>query len=718
MSSNVKRKSAAVMFTDIAGYTNLMARDEEKALSLLQNKRTIIKPLIQEYDGIYVKGTGDGTLSYFDSAYKASKCAKTFQENIYDDGDMNVRVGIHIGDIVFEDEDVYGDGVNIAARLENLAPVGGICVSNTVYDELRNKKEFEGVKLGLQSLKGVGRLIEVFGLKGKKLKEPNPQDYKENEVEVYNDNKVPSIAVIPFDNKGADEDIFFAYGVSADLSSAIAGAGCIRVAASKEIEELEDMSFQDKVKKLLVRYVVSGSLWKVGDIFQLSVELYDVKKSQVLWSDHWEESWKNLPLIKEQLSKSLLAILNQKSQSKTIKVTNKAEAYEYYLNAKYKIEKLGCVQKAKDKKIVMDLLNKAIEMDEYLFEAKALLISMYQTGGEILKAKSGSDELMKIAKELNNKKYQASALCTKAMCYMVPKFNSDKQVDDKFWEITLDYIKEATDLANEINDFEQLGECLFVKSIIVGLKGAFQEAIDAAFELIDLNKKLEDKKGLGQAYFTLGQAYFVSGDYLKAEKTWLKLSTIAEKEEFFTMQVGASTFLSDLYIIYKQDLDRALTLSEKIIKLCGENYPLYIAMAYAKIGHILIEKKEYKTALKNLFKSEKIYARTEITRRNIHTEVLIAFAEKKLGQEDSNTLNKLKKHISESNKITKVLSRGFDTIYFAYQVFGKEKGKEYLKHSIDKIEKIKLHLKGESLKTFLDSHYVRWILKEWNQINN
>ena len=83
--SSIKRKSAAVMFTDIAGYTSVMASDEEKALSLLQNKRNIIKPLIEKYDGIYVKGTGDGTLSYFDSAYKASKCAQTFQETIYND---------------------------------------------------------------------------------------------------------------------------------------------------------------------------------------------------------------------------------------------------------------------------------------------------------------------------------------------------------------------------------------------------------------------------------------------------------------------------------------------------------------------------------------------------------------------------------------------------------------------------------------------------------
>ena len=216
----------------------------------------------------------------------------------------------------------------------------------------------------------------------------------------------------------------------------------------------------------------------------------------------------------------------------------------------------------------------------------------------------------------------------------------------------------------------------------------------------------------------LGNTYFISGDFLNAEKTFLNLLKVVKEEKMITMEVGASTFLSDLYIIYKQDLDKALTLSEKIIKLCGENYPLFVCTAYAKIGHVLIEKKEYKKALKNLFQSQKIYATTEMTKRQIHTEILIAFAEKKLGKEDGDTLNQLRKHLLESNKITRVPSRSFDTVYFAYQVFGKEKGKEYLKHSIDKIEKIKLYLKEDSLKTFLDSHYVRWILKEWNQINN
>ena len=238
MSSTTERKLAAIMFTDIAGYTAQMSKDEAKAMELLKEKETILKPLLEEYKGTFVKSIGDGTLTYFESAINAASCAVRLQELTYDQEGLNIRAGIHIGDIVFKDDDVFGDGVNISARLESMAPVGGVCVSKNVYDELMNQKGFEGVDLGLQSLKGVGRLVEVYGLKGSKLKEPKPEDYKDTKVSVHKDDEVPSIAVIPFDNKGADEDVFYAYGISADLIRDLTQLGIIKVSSINDIDKI------------------------------------------------------------------------------------------------------------------------------------------------------------------------------------------------------------------------------------------------------------------------------------------------------------------------------------------------------------------------------------------------------------------------------------------------------------------------------------------------
>ena len=332
----IERQLAAIMFTDIAGYTESMSKSESKSLDTLEKKRSILKPLLKEYKGTFVKEIGDGTLSYFESAVNAATCAVKLQETTYDDKDMNIRVGIHIGDIVFKDGDVFGGGVNVASRLESIAPAGGVCVSKSVYDELSNQDDFDGIELGLQSLKGVGRLIEVFGLKGKKLNEPNPEEYKDNKVAVHSDDEVPSIAIIPFANKGADENVFYAYGISADLISDCSSAGLIRVASLAEIEELGDISFKEKAKKLFVRYVATGTLWKIDEMFQLSIELFDTKESKVIWSDKWQEKWDNLPSIKGSLSDGLLKALDtRKTMAKIVDNTN-SETYEYYLKAKYK----------------------------------------------------------------------------------------------------------------------------------------------------------------------------------------------------------------------------------------------------------------------------------------------------------------------------------------------------------------------------------------------
>ena len=217
-----------------------MSKDQDAAFFLLEEKQSKLKPLIKENNGKLIKEMGDGTLSYYPTAIDASKCSVELQKLIKDNDKLNVRVGIHLGDTTFKDGDVFGDGVNIASRLEGMSPSGGILVSKNVYDELLSREGFEGISLGLQSLKGVGRLVEVYALKDKHLTIPNPDDYKENKVEAHSDNEVPSIAIIPFENKGAEEDVFYAYGISADLISDCSSAGLIRVASLKNIEKIND----------------------------------------------------------------------------------------------------------------------------------------------------------------------------------------------------------------------------------------------------------------------------------------------------------------------------------------------------------------------------------------------------------------------------------------------------------------------------------------------
>ncbi|MEE9464671.1 MAG: adenylate/guanylate cyclase domain-containing protein [Candidatus Neomarinimicrobiota bacterium] len=166
------RKLAAIMFTDIVGFTALMGEDEPKALQLLQHNRELLKPIIRQFHGEWLKEMGDGTLSCFASAVDAVNCALAIQHVLTDDPDLKLRIGIHIGDVVFEKGDVFGDGVNVASRIEPLAEPGGICISGRVYDDIQNKPDIETIFLGEKELKHVKRPIKVYALTGEGLPAP------------------------------------------------------------------------------------------------------------------------------------------------------------------------------------------------------------------------------------------------------------------------------------------------------------------------------------------------------------------------------------------------------------------------------------------------------------------------------------------------------------------------------------------------------------------
>ncbi|GIT40430.1 MAG: hypothetical protein Ct9H300mP9_2800 [Candidatus Neomarinimicrobiota bacterium] len=162
--STEERKLAAIVFTDICGFTELMGRDETKAMALLEQQRALLKPIINNFNGEWLKEIGDGVLISFPSAVKAVTCSLEIQRILAHNSDLTLRIGIHIGDVIKKDGDVFGDGVNIASRLEPLAEPGGICVSERVHEDIKNKPEISTAFQEEQLLKGIDKPIKVYSI--------------------------------------------------------------------------------------------------------------------------------------------------------------------------------------------------------------------------------------------------------------------------------------------------------------------------------------------------------------------------------------------------------------------------------------------------------------------------------------------------------------------------------------------------------------------------
>jgi len=161
---NEQRKLAAIMFTDIVGYTALMGKDEQKAMQILHKNRNVLMQLIKQFNGEWLKEMGDGTLSSFYSAVDAVNCAMEIQRSLKDDPDLNIRIAIHVGEVVLKGKDMYGDAVNVASRIEPLAPPGGICISERVYSNIKNQTGIKTRSIGKHNLKNVDEEMEIYSV--------------------------------------------------------------------------------------------------------------------------------------------------------------------------------------------------------------------------------------------------------------------------------------------------------------------------------------------------------------------------------------------------------------------------------------------------------------------------------------------------------------------------------------------------------------------------
>ena len=630
MTTLFTRKPAAIMFTDIANFTQTMSANEDAALKMVHKKRSILKPLIGKNHGTFVKEIGDGTLSYFSSSSDAASCAVKLQQETFDDSGLNIRVGIHCGQVVFEEMDVFGDVVNIAARLESIAPVGGVCVSKDVYDELMINRGFSGVSLGLQQLKGVGRLVNAFALEANNIKPPDLEKYFKNQVKAHSEDEVPSIAVLPIENKGKEEDAFYAYGIWADLIDDLSRSGKIRVASKKDIEELstETSSLIEIAQELNVRYIASGVLWKHEDMFQLSIEVNDTKENSVLWSDRWQEEWQELTKIKGKLAEGLLSILNITSNANNLPYSSQAntEAYEYYLKGKYKYENR---QNVEDTEIARGLLQRAIQMDDTLLQAKNKLGDLFNNSGDLSKAKNIYERALEQALDVDDEPGQALTLDNLCSVYSASDYNKaldfgfrsleiSKKLDDKksigdsllsigviyfrkrdYSEME-NYFKLSFKMREEIDDKKALGQSLLSIGLIYIRKREYKKALEYSNQALEINRKLNSKDGMNNALSFIGIIYGALGDYdnaMDCDKKTLEINReLGDKPSIASSESSIGNVYASI-----GDNDEALKYyarSYEITKELGDMKTL--VGTSMSIGSIYYRKKEYKKALEHL----------------------------------------------------------------------------------------------------------------------
>ena len=291
----VERRLAAILAADVAGYSRLMERDEAGTLARLKgHRRELIDPKIAEHKGRIVKTTGDGILIEFPSVVEAVACAVAVKREmmelnavIPEDLRIEFRVGIHQGDIIVDGQDIFGDGVNVAARLEALAEPGGICVSARVQEDAAGKIDLAFADLGEQQLRNIARAVRVFRVR---VSEAAPPTLERTVLPLPDK---PSIAVLPFQNMSGDpEQEYFVDGMVEEIITALSRIRWLFVIARNSSFTYKGQAVDVKQvgRELGVRYVLEGSVRKAGNRVRITGQLIDAATGAHLWADRFDGS--------------------------------------------------------------------------------------------------------------------------------------------------------------------------------------------------------------------------------------------------------------------------------------------------------------------------------------------------------------------------------------------------------------------------------------------
>ncbi|WP_343485899.1 adenylate/guanylate cyclase domain-containing protein [Allomuricauda sp. d1] len=582
-----QRQLAAIVFTDIEGYTALMQKDEKSSVEIRRKHRLIFETTTNKFNGKIVQYFGDGTLSVFSSSVEAVHCSIELQQKFIETN-IPVRIGIHVGDIMHSEEDIIGDAVNVASRIESCAISGSILVSDKIHDQIRSHPDIKAVFLDAYELKNVEDAIPLFAIANKGLKVPSAKEVKENLSGTKHDQKKKSsikkliaiilgiigllvlaeylglyditytttdksIAVLPFENLSNDEDSeIFRDGITYDILNHLSSFEDVHVISQTSVKQYKDSdkSISEIAKELNVSYILEGSIRKYGDKVRITSQLINAKSDEPEWVGNFDRTLTDILEIQSEIATEIVDELkiniSLEQQQRITKIsTQNIEAYQLFLRGRQEADKRN--KEGLEKSI--ELYKKAIELDPnyaevYAEVANSTFLLTYYAQADPIEATEKANSYLEKAESLNNR---ISRIYTvKGLV-----FNHTRQYDKA--------------------------------------KNAFEKAIQLAPNDVTARHQ----------YATF---YYYTDQYEKQ----LEQAKYAYKLDPLSFATAISYFTA---LTYNQDFDEAEKLLENMKKINADNDQFLIDRSYMRL---YMAKKEFKNAighLKELIKSEPAYTR-------------------------------------------------------------------------------------------------------------
>ena len=603
------RQLVAILFTDIEGYTAVMQKEEDQAIVMKDRHREVLEKEHKQHNGQLKQYYGDGTLSIFPSVIEAVQCAITMQQAFKEPPLVPVRMGLHFGDIIINEESIFGDGVNIASRIESLGVPGCVMISDKVKDEIHNHPEFRTVSMGFYQLKNVERIVEVFAIANEKLVVPGPSSLKGKAKKVRSNTtrgnqklrlNYKSIAVLPFRNISNDSSIeWLSDGFTEELTSAIAGISDLKVKSSTAMKQYKNisLSFDQIGEELNVANFVEGNVQKLGTDILINSNLINSKTGEILKPFRFKKDFSEINFIYSEIAQnvadSLKAILNASEKKKLRQPARvNPQVHQLFLQGMYILQKIDYKEIPK----AIKLFEQALETQPDYAPALAGKANCYVTLGYL--GAIGRTEVLENVMPLLIKALQIDpnlAFIHTNLGWTRLWFEWDiKEAAKEFTKAhNIDpsdvlCIRGSVFLNLYKGDFEKAGYWL-QKGIAVspndiwltplhGILLYYENKTEKATLLL-IRSILTHNHIL--SYSRLGWIYDLAGDFKKA------IATLEEGLQKFNVRRAA--ILSWLAIAYykNDETEKAMQIFNEMednIKLSKPNNAFYTAVAYAFIG--------------------------------------------------------------------------------------------------------------------------------------